>query len=218
MRITITEDIGQVKLGNSILPGIFASMEVYGKLKIDEKQVPGSSGKRKQPLGFDDAEIALKLRLQSDNNSDCYTKAQQIVGIFHTVDSQAKPYVYRIVSKLTDMWNIREVLFEDLRMVDDNKDDTLRVDITLTEYRPALVLAEAKAQQPTVNSTTTSTTSTSTSQSGLGDLHARETLLLSGTGDFRVAESASNDYSDGGLRVAKNTPTPAVDDDNPIIA
>lgn len=145
MRKVITNEVGAIKLGDTLLPGIFETIEVDGRLRIDEKEVPGQSGKSKQPLGFEDAKIRMTLKLLTDEQSDCYEKAAVIIRLFQTVDKQAKPYVYSITNRLLALWNITEVLFEDIKTSDAKGADTLMMDMSFTEYKPAIVAAEAKA-------------------------------------------------------------------------
>jgi hypothetical protein len=148
----ITAEAGEIKLNDALLPGIFQSMEITGSLRIDEKKVPGSSGKRKQPLGYEDASVTLYLKLLTDEASTCYEKAGALTSLFHNVDNAAKPYVYRIVNRHLSKWNIREVLFKELRTSEDNRRDSIAATLEFAEYKPALVAAEAKAARPPAKS------------------------------------------------------------------
>jgi hypothetical protein len=148
----ITAEAGEIKLNDTLLPGVFQRMEIGGSLRIDEKKVPGSSGKRKQPLGYEDAEVRLALILLTDENSTCYEKAGVLTGLFHNLDNKAKPYVYRIVNRHLSKWDIREVLFKELRTSEDNRRDTIAATLEFAEYKPALVAAEAKAARPPAKS------------------------------------------------------------------
>lgn len=201
MRKDITNEAGAIKLGDTLLPGVFTSIEVDGKLRIDEKEVPGQSGKSKQPLGFEDAKISLKLRLITDEETDCYDKAAVLVNLFQTVDKQAKPYVYRIVNRLLELWHITEVLFEDIKIRDNKGSDTLQADLSFTEYKPALVAVEAKAE----------VTATADFAAGLPD------VLTDGTGidlsEFEVMETDVFSSDGGDLRSLKEVDSPAIDDD-----
>ncbi|MCM0757343.1 hypothetical protein M7775_02015 [Sporomusa sphaeroides DSM 2875] len=198
----ITTSAGDVMLNDTLIPGVYQSMEVTGKLRIDEKDVPGSSGKRKQPLGYEDAEIILTVKLLTDDDTDCYEKVAKLASLFQNVDNTAKPYVYRIVNRLLDSWKIKEILFSSLRTTDDNKSNTIVAQLDFIEYKPAIVNAEAKAATPAIKRTTTRTANTKTAQ-GFGDLRQAE----------REYEESNSDYSDAGLRVAKLVQSPAVDDD-----
>jgi hypothetical protein len=197
----ITAEAGEIKLGDTLLPGVFQSMQVSGKLRIDEKKVPGSSGKRKQPLGYEDAAVSLSLKLLTDEKSTCYEKAGELTRLFQNVDNKAKPYVYRIVNRHLSKWNIREVLFEELRLSEDNRTDVISASLNFAEYKPALVAAEAKAARPPAKSEVDYE----------AIMLAAEKTTNPGTsnpnymGDFKKAEEAAG----------KEVPSPAVDDDLP---
>lgn len=148
MREIITDDVGQVKVGGVLLPGVFESLEVAGSLRIDEAEVEGQSGTTKQPLGFADAEVTLSIRLLTDEESTCYDKCKEIVRLFQGTDQYAQPYVCRIVNRHTALWGIDEVLFKELRTSEDNSDDTMRAVLVFVEYVPAVVLAEEVAPEP----------------------------------------------------------------------
>lgn len=157
MREIIKDNIGHIKVGGTLLPGIFQSMEIEGELRIDEKDIPGSSAKAKQPMGFEDAKVKLIIRLLTDEKSTCYQKLKTITSLFHKVDKHAKPHVYKIVNHLTDIWKLKEVLFKTLRVTDTNQNDSLDVSIDFEEYHPVLVATEKKAKKNTKNSKTTTT-------------------------------------------------------------
>ena len=148
MREIITNDIGEIKLGDTILPGIYQSMEISGTLRFDEANIQGQSGTSKQPLGFGDATINLNLILPTDENATCYDRLKVLVASFYKVNKYGKPYVYRLVNHLTSIWGVRDVLFKDLRVRDDNQKDSLSVDMVFQEYYPVVVKREAKVSPP----------------------------------------------------------------------
>ncbi|MGE5606890.1 MAG: hypothetical protein ACM3YE_14535 [Bacteroidota bacterium] len=148
MREIFTNDLGEIKIGETILPGIYQSMEISGKLRFDESQMQGKSGTSKQPLGYEDAVINVSLILTTDDNFTCYDRLKVIIAVFYKVNKTGKPYVYKIVNHLTSVWGIREVLFTDIRVRDDNKKDYLVIDIVFQEYLPTIVKRELKAVPP----------------------------------------------------------------------
>jgi hypothetical protein len=161
MKLEITNELGQIKLGNTMLPGIYAGCTIDGSVKLDEIDVPGQSGKSTQPKGFEDATISIRLNLINDDNSSAYDKAKIIINIFRAMDKNAKPYVYRIVNPMTNMWGIKEVIFKDLSTRDSNYDDMILADISLREYKPVVVKKEAAAPKPAKTTTNKKDTSAS---------------------------------------------------------
>lgn len=145
MRQIITADFGKVKVGDLELPGVFTQMRIRGAVRMDQVFVPGASGKARQPMGFDPAEVSLSIRLVNDRHGTPYDKLAQIAGLFRSVDEAAKPRVYRIVNKHVEAWKIRDVIFANLTSVEDNQSDTIQAELTFEEYRPVVVRAEARA-------------------------------------------------------------------------
>ena len=141
----ITDDFGQVKLDGQLLPGIFQGVEVSGALRVDEQEVPGRSGRPKQPLGFDCATITLRLKLPTDENYTCYDRLAALCRLFRAVDDKARPYVRRIVNKHCQAWGITQVVFKELRTTEDNIYDYILADLVFTEWQPVVVRKEEAA-------------------------------------------------------------------------
>lgn len=146
MRKVITGDFGQMKVGRTLLPGIFERLEVQGEVTVDEANILAESGSSKQPHGFKDATVTASLVLPNDTNGTPYDKLQVIVRVFKQVDSSARPFIYQIVNKHTAAWGIRDVVFQGLSSSEDDRDDTIHVQLTFVEYRPAVVKTEAMAK------------------------------------------------------------------------
>jgi hypothetical protein len=144
MRI-ITNDFGLIKLGNKLVPGIYQSMSVNGSIKVDKVEIEGQSGSSKQPLGYNEPDITLSLKLPTDEESDCYDKVEELAGIFQKTDANAKPYIYNVVNKLTAAWGINEVIFDSLKTKDSNKDNAIIAELHFIEYKPVLVEKESRA-------------------------------------------------------------------------
>ena len=149
MRQIITDDFGEVRISGVALPGLLESLEISGEVEVDEIEVPGVSGTKKQPQGYNDAHLTLKLLTLTDDRSTCYEKAKQIIRIFKSTDLQAKPLVHRIVNKHAAMWGVEEVILNHLKTREGNQDDTMVVEIDMIEYEPTLVLKEAAVPMET---------------------------------------------------------------------
>ncbi|MGI6542974.1 MAG: hypothetical protein ACOX44_07935 [Limnochordia bacterium] len=147
MRQIITADFGRVKLGDVELPGVFTQIRIKGALRLDQVFVPGSSGKARQPMGFEPAKVSLTIRLPNDRKSTPYEKLAQLTALFQSVDEAAKPRVYRLINKHTEAWRIRDVIYAELTTSEDNQSDTILAELEFEEYLPVVVRAEARAQQ-----------------------------------------------------------------------
>lgn len=142
--IVISENIGEVKLGDTILPGIYQSLEVSRAVRMDERQVPGRSGASKQPLGYEDAEITLELVLSNDAGSPAREKLRQITALFQGQDAMARPFVYTIAHPLLADWGIRHVVFASLKTRDDNLYDLIYCSLRFVEHVPVTVQRERR--------------------------------------------------------------------------
>ena len=150
MREIFTDEFGQVKLDGQLLPGVFQGAEISGTLRVDEQEVPGRSGRPKQPLGFDTATVTLRLKLPTDENYTCYERVQALVRLFRAVDNKARPYVRRIVNKHCQSWGITQVVFKELRTTEDNNYDYILADLVFSEWQPAVVRKEEAIVTPSM--------------------------------------------------------------------
>lgn len=149
----ITDDFGKIRLGDQELPGIYESMQISGSIKIDQTDIAGSSSAGKQPMGYNEPEIVLAIKLDTDEQMDCYEKTKVLTGIFQNTDENAKPYIYNIVNKHTDAWNISEIIFSYLKTSDNNKSNAILAELHFQEYKPIIVDKENKAQVDASNET-----------------------------------------------------------------
>lgn len=141
-REIITDDFGQVKLGDQVLPGIIQQIEIDCSVRVDIEEVPGQSGSSKQPQGYDDAKVTIRVVLPTDEQSNCYSKAAELEGSFKKMGSQAKPFVYRVVNKHAAARGISQVVYQGLRTIEGNADDTITAEIDLLEFKPVVVKTE----------------------------------------------------------------------------
>lgn len=144
-REIITDDFGRVKLGDRVLPGVVQQIEIEGEVRVDAEKVPGQSGSAKQPQGYEDAKITIRLVLPTDEQGNCYAKAAELEKSFKKVDAQAKPFVYRIVNKHAAARGITHVVYQGLRTVEPSASDTITAEITLLEFKPVVVKTEKAA-------------------------------------------------------------------------
>lgn len=146
-RITITDDYGQIKLDDTLLPGIYRGMNVSGSVRIKEEEAPGQSSKFKQALGWDDLQVDISLILPNDEESTPDEKLKQVVQTFRKTDKSAKPIAYRITNKHTVAWGLDKVLIKDLRSDDPPDVDYIKVTLSLVEWESPLVKLETRAVQ-----------------------------------------------------------------------
>lgn len=124
-------------LGGVVLPVPPASMRIRQALKIDEIEIKGRSGKVKQPVGYEDAEISIELELCDREEGDAVVETarerlEQLQKLFRA-SKEALPQPLEIVSVLTEACGIRRVLFKELE-VHDNELDFISATLQLTEF------------------------------------------------------------------------------------
>lgn len=130
------DEIGQVKLGDKILPGVYQRMEIRGRLRMDKSRVKGRSGTTRLPEGWEDAQVSLELLLCDGEEGTVADQVRQIVGLFQATDKTARPFVYTIAHWQLAAWGIRQVIFSELRAGDDSQTDLVPVTLTFEEWKP----------------------------------------------------------------------------------
>ncbi len=124
------------------LPGIYQNMTIARPLEMDEAATEGKSGRRKQPQGWDDAEITLTLLLIDDAQSTALDKLAELEAAYTAVGPDGKPPAFIIHSPHTRARKIRQVLWVDLRSSETNEDLSITVDLVFREHTPVVAEAE----------------------------------------------------------------------------
>ncbi len=195
MRIEITDASGQIKLNDSFIPGIFQKLSIDNEVKYDQKAVSGSSGSKKQAVGFEDATVSVTYILQNDDQSTPYQKLQEVVALFRSMDKSAKPQIYNIVNEHTAAFGIDRVLFKGLRTNEDNRKDYITATLDFIEWEPPVVKIEERAVR--------------------GKVKSREKLTAADLKKYQKQQfslDAITDPDEGGTSVMMPK-SPAVDDD-----
>lgn len=139
-----------VSLGGVILPVPPKAMKIKQSMKIDEIEIPGRSGKVKQPIGYEDAEVTLSLEIPAIyENGRIVEKApdrfKSLQNLFRA-SRDSKPVAVDIASTLTDSCGIRQVLIKSVE-ISDSKMDLLTATLTLSEYESVEVQLQSQAQE-----------------------------------------------------------------------
>lgn len=142
---------GSIRLNGGELPGIFVSMRVDGKVRYDEQNIDGISGKSKTPQGWEDHVVVASLVLLTDDAGTCYDKLAQLTPFFKKPDGKADPQIYSLTNKHTQTRGIRLVVFDRLESMETDQDDTILVTMGFTEHKPPIIRTEtgaAKSPEP----------------------------------------------------------------------
>lgn len=133
---------GEVRLGNTLLPGVLFSQAIRNSVRFDRSERDGLSGKAKIPQGWEDAEITLQLELLTDESGDCYEKLTFINRVFKPTDKEANPKIYTLTNKHARARGIARVVFTSLDSDEDDSEDTILATLTFTEHIPPIVKTE----------------------------------------------------------------------------
>lgn len=135
--VTNTEPM-ECKLGDLVLPVPPKQMTIRQSLKIDEIEIPGRSGKIKQPVGYEDSAITIELELcHQEGNGTIVKTAQDRLKEIQTIfrpSGTAIQTPLSIVSILTEACGIQQVLIKDLEVKDDEEYDLIHCSLSLTEF------------------------------------------------------------------------------------
>ena len=146
----LTFEDGEIRLAGELVPGIFSSLRVDGKVRFDEQKIDGASGKKKTPAGFEDCTVVMSLILGTDAESTCYDKLTLVSGMFRAVDEKANPKVLDVANLHLRARGVRQVVFSRLESAEDTRIDEIKATLGFTEHNPPIIRTEkAQAKTPT---------------------------------------------------------------------
>jgi len=152
-QVTSNPESMEVKLGDLTLSVPPRQMKIKQTLKIDEIEIPGRSGKVKQPVGYEDSEITMELEIPHQESGLQLVKTAQdrfkeIQALFRASPDTIQAPI-PIVSTLTEACGIQQVLIRDIELQDDPDYDYLACTLTLTEFDSIAnqLQEQAQAQQ-----------------------------------------------------------------------
>ncbi|SHI73929.1 hypothetical protein ACQ0P8_04025 [Halodesulfovibrio aestuarii] len=150
----ITFEHGELRLGDTLVPGVLSRLSVDGKVRFDEAEQDGLSGKVKVPMGWEDAAVSVTMELLTDEGSTCYDKLISLSRLYKGHDSGGNPMVYRTTNAHLAARNIDEIVFDGLNSSENNQSDSITVNLRFVEHNPPIQLVEKRS----VSSTTPDTT------------------------------------------------------------
>ncbi|WP_219639052.1 LysM domain-containing protein [Cohnella sp. CFH 77786] len=117
----------QIKVGDTLLPGVYDGMEITGDIRSDEEELKG--GKKVVNYSYNPATIRLNLKLLNDDNGTAEAKLAIIQKVFRASPSQKKPQTYKFVSSHAKARGIGQVMMLRLRSQDTNTNDIIAVSL-----------------------------------------------------------------------------------------
>lgn len=132
--ITIDNDNGEVMVGNTVLPGVFESIEVEDGTQADQVEIQGKEKRSNQRIAYNPTLIRLNLTLLSDEAGPAVQKLEAIHKIYRPSKSVMTPQVYSIISPEAQAHKVDQVTFASIRSRSTNLDDTIFINLEFEEY------------------------------------------------------------------------------------
>ncbi|WP_321495635.1 hypothetical protein [uncultured Desulfobacter sp.] len=139
----LTFEHGEIRLGNTLLPGVVLRISVNGVVKFDTADPDGMSGSVRTPMGWNDAEIVIVADLLSDiqvtpyaHNRTCYEKLAELNAVFKGSDNGANPKIFSLRNVHAMSRGVDNVVFCGLTSSETDRDDVIRVNLSFSEHRP----------------------------------------------------------------------------------
>ncbi len=137
-------------IGGLTFPVPPRAMKVKQEIKVDEADIPKKSGKVLQPTGYKPAEISVQLEIVPEEAGDGSVitspmeRLRPLKQLFR--DGRASvPKPVSIVSPLTDLYGIRQVLIREMEADEDGDGDWIPVSLVLTEFESIKTQLENQA-------------------------------------------------------------------------
>lgn len=139
----LTWEDGVVKIDGQEVPGLLVDLSVDCRVRFDEQDVDAQSGKKRTPMGWEDAEVGLALCLTTEaDGDDCYDKLTAINGIFRSHDAQANPKIFNVDNRHLLARGVSELIFSGLSSSETEEDDTIIASLSFVENNPPVVKTE----------------------------------------------------------------------------
>ena len=144
----LTWEDGVVKIDGQELPGELVDLYVDCRVRFDEQDVDAQSGKKRTPMGWEDADVGIGLSLTTEaDGDDCYDKLAVINGIFRSHDAQANPKIFDVDNRHLLARGVNELIFSGLSSSESDDDDTILADLAFVENNPPVVKTETSVAQ-----------------------------------------------------------------------
>jgi hypothetical protein len=149
---SVTRNLTQIpfSIGGLVFPVPPRAMQVKQSIKIDEVKIPKKSGSIRQPTGYESSEITVDLELVPEESLDGtlittpIERLRPLQKLFR--DGRASlPKPVEIISPLTDLFGIRQVLIQELTSDEDGESNWIPVHLVLVEYESIKTQLEHQA-------------------------------------------------------------------------
>lgn len=135
---------GMLVFNHTAVPGVFIGSNIICDVKFDEAQSDQLSGKKKTPMGWEDAEIDFEYKLLSGKGGDCYQKLEKLNKMFKGYGDNAQPQILTLYNRHIYARGIEQVVFKSLSSRETDRDDVIIATLHFVEHTPPIVQAEER--------------------------------------------------------------------------
>lgn len=135
---------GMLIFNHEAVPGVLKSCNISCDVKIDEAESDQLSGKKKTPMGWEDAEIDFDYALLSDSHGSCYLKLAKLNKMFKGYGDSAAPKIFTLYNRHIFARGIEQVIFKSLASRETDRDDVIIATLHFVEHTPPIVQAEER--------------------------------------------------------------------------
>lgn len=119
----------QIKVGDTLLPGVYESMEITSDIRTDEEEL--ETGKKVVQYSYNPASIRLNMLLLNDDAGTPEQKLEDVHKVFRSSPSETKPQTYKLVSSHARARQIGAVMLMRLRSQDSNSSEFISISLEL---------------------------------------------------------------------------------------
>ncbi|GAB6170789.1 hypothetical protein JCM15765_02670 [Paradesulfitobacterium aromaticivorans] len=134
----------QILIGDTVLPGIFESIEVEDDTQVDQVEIQGQKKKANQRVAYNPTMLRLNLKLLDDDSSTALNKLKIIRNLYRPSPSTDTPQIYRMTAPEAQAHGVDQVTFASMRSRSTNLDDILYLALEFEEYVAIKVTIEER--------------------------------------------------------------------------
>lgn len=141
----------EIMIGDTVLPGIFESIEVEDGTQADQVQIDGQEKKSNQRISYNPTIVRVNLNLINDDSGTPIEKLSTIAKLYRPSSSVTTPQIYRLICEEAQAHGIDQVTFASLRSRSTNLDEKIYLTLELEEY---VAITISVTERSTSSSTT----------------------------------------------------------------
>lgn len=135
-------DDNTIKVGSTVLPGLYKGLDIEGSVILEEVKVEGAKKIPKQAVGYEDHKITLRIECCDSENQSRWDKMQVIQNLFKE-PSEDKPKPYDFINEHTQIRGISKVIFKKLSTSESSRNEAILLSLEFVEYEAIKISASS---------------------------------------------------------------------------